>query len=1307
MRRLLYILSLLLSITFSFAQNVPAKIYPKNDIANKSPLQSLLGANEVFTAGDFPVTVITVEGSNGIYSGTGYIVVPYLADTKVKVSFNNIKLNTDKKLIEGAIETTYDPNETAVSYASAGLGETFGDAGVKEVTIDFPIGGITYSATPPPGKITITGSDGNGGTGSTVEHPGGKDYQFTDSNGNIWTVDENGTVTQGGKVAEGGASNSTNTDGVTGSGSSATVNQYTVKGIKIEWKENVSGQFAYDIAEKTKLPKDKYPSVKDSDNNTVYVPYKATVNKQTELFDAKVSITDPTLKDAKIIFKTLSIGKEIEATELNKTDTERNYQLKLVGAFDYAEEEVIAVLMPKDAKDKQQVISSFRLVHLSPKIVDVSLVPLDANSQSKLQSQGDKLNQIYKKIGINFNVKKESVLDVSAIVSGDTIGSEDADLMSTYSPQQQQINALYKGTDARYVLFVTDKKSSTGQKGYMRLNGQFGYVYNNAQDKTGAHELGHGVFKLEHPWKAYGTTQSATPLLMDYSTGEELSHLDWKQINDPAFKLYAFQSQSSGELNKYAHLALTPSGNIVDNFYQNNEQIAVTILVAKNYTIESIKYKNVDYTWNAQTKAYVNGNDKITTKKTDKTINDKVNLFRSRGDGCMYDYVLIPWNSSDEATTDVQAKIADRIKGFKDSDWTLSPLDIRDASCSNNFTQALLAQDQKDCAQNELQAGIQNLKDATKLTDAEKVVTTVNSTCMAAIRNLTYSEIESLINTIAGQTTLKEQSELAILRLMTAIKTVNYADFYTYLEKENNKILKKLVAEIDDASIYFLTDKKNYTNFIGALVTMFNQAPASLEKRWPTKADDFAKITVNLKPISYENSTQSPYFQIYTTKHNDGDYKEDTGEIVINDVYTTHTFSQGAYGSVDTDEPITTVSPLTPIILIPNGDKLPLIATALGENSLGGQMYIVPAIFLKYNSDKIRNDYIEKGVVTTLDLATIYLSGGTALATKVTWVRRAWAMAEVAGAVGNIAVNTGTVDPNSNLGKAINAYNLGMAVIGVKNLAVGGYKFAVALPENTKNLLQQNKGIRDLLVAQYTQWKTLTTNLDNLSSAEKQLVTEQEKVWKALGIWGEILDEMPVNFFENVNDIGSTFDKYNKISTTLRGEIYNYYKQQKWDKLEQLFKENKLNGGWPPANGGYKIMDDVSLTKGMKFDRYQDWFSLNKDGNPVFGGSFTSPIFDIPFSYSQRALKFAENENALYYEIEILKDLPIKGQSADVIPWFGQAGGGKQMMFKFQPKGGDFNNFQDLIDNGYIKITIKSSPNGKYNSWIGKSFIKK
>ena len=433
--------------------------------------------------------------------------------------------------------------------------QTIIDQGVKDVFVTFPIGGITYSATPPPGKITITGSDGGGGTGSTVDYPGGKDYQFKDKAGNIWTVDENGTVTQNGKVAEGGASNSTNTDGVTGSGNNATVNQYTAKGIKIVWEENSSGKYAYDTQKKTNLPVDKYPSVKDADGSPVSVPYKATVNKQTELFDAKVSITDPALKDAKIEFKTLSIGKAIPAKELNKTDAERTYQLELVGAFDYAEEEVIAVLMPKDSKDKQQVISSFRLVHLSPKMVDVSLVPLDANSDKLIDESSKKAVAIYEKIGVGLNLAKEKMLDINGLGIGNTIESGDPKLMSTYGSDQIKINNLYKGTDKRYVLFVTEKQASTGMQGYFRLNGQFGYLFGTAQQKTEAHELGHGIFKLEHPFESIGTTRGSTNLLMDDSTGEELSHLDWKQINDPAFKLYAFQSQSSGE---FSGIRLTP-----------------------------------------------------------------------------------------------------------------------------------------------------------------------------------------------------------------------------------------------------------------------------------------------------------------------------------------------------------------------------------------------------------------------------------------------------------------------------------------------------------------------------------------------------------------------------------------------------------------------------------------------------------------------------------------------------------------------------------------------------------------------------
>ncbi|WOC53146.1 hypothetical protein BPO_p0063 (plasmid) [Bergeyella porcorum] len=127
--------------------------------------------------------------------------------------------------------------------------------------------------------------------------------------------------------------------------------------------------------------------------------------------------------------------------------------------------------------------------------------------------------------------------------------------MSTYGSDQLKINSLYKGTDQRYVMFVTSKQASTGADGYFRLNGQFGYVVRKAKNKTAAHELGHGVFKLEHPWEEYGSIQSNSNLLMDYSSGEIISHLDWKQINDPKFKIYAFQKQESGE---FSEIQLTP-----------------------------------------------------------------------------------------------------------------------------------------------------------------------------------------------------------------------------------------------------------------------------------------------------------------------------------------------------------------------------------------------------------------------------------------------------------------------------------------------------------------------------------------------------------------------------------------------------------------------------------------------------------------------------------------------------------------------------------------------------------------------------
>ncbi|WP_378187310.1 fibronectin type III domain-containing protein [Aquimarina sp. W85] len=84
-------------------------ITPEIVISNQDPLETLV-INETFTAGDFPVTVKEVHGNNGSFSGWGYIVVPYLQDTRIKVSFDNIRINTEYQLLEGIVVTDYDEN---------------------------------------------------------------------------------------------------------------------------------------------------------------------------------------------------------------------------------------------------------------------------------------------------------------------------------------------------------------------------------------------------------------------------------------------------------------------------------------------------------------------------------------------------------------------------------------------------------------------------------------------------------------------------------------------------------------------------------------------------------------------------------------------------------------------------------------------------------------------------------------------------------------------------------------------------------------------------------------------------------------------------------------------------------------------------------------------------------------------------------------------------------------------------------------------------------------------------------------------
>ena len=79
---------------------------PSIDISNQNPLPQL-NSGDVVMAGDFPVTILRANNVAGLFSGEGWVKVPYLADTKIHVTYQNIKVNTDHKLIDGYFETAY------------------------------------------------------------------------------------------------------------------------------------------------------------------------------------------------------------------------------------------------------------------------------------------------------------------------------------------------------------------------------------------------------------------------------------------------------------------------------------------------------------------------------------------------------------------------------------------------------------------------------------------------------------------------------------------------------------------------------------------------------------------------------------------------------------------------------------------------------------------------------------------------------------------------------------------------------------------------------------------------------------------------------------------------------------------------------------------------------------------------------------------------------------------------------------------------------------------------------------------------
>ncbi|WP_237275721.1 fibronectin type III domain-containing protein [Tenacibaculum ovolyticum] len=533
---------------------------PEINITNNDPLPKL-GVNETFTAGDFPVITRKVTGSNGTFSGWGYITLPFLENikeiidavniltddgteekkgninigkyTRIKVTFSGISINTSYELTKGLVQTDYDPEWGGILDLDAVIDDVFGDDGETNSfdASNIDIKTVTVNAD---GAIVITTENGE-----TQIITSDKPVRITDKNGDQWTVKEDGTVIKG-KVAEGGVPTKNNTEGISSAGN---VTEISSKDVRVKFI--TSGYYSNDIHNESITSskyKKQYEFVKTHDDKEYSVLYKLVSDvssNKTDVVKAEVSFANgKTKKD--IVFKTKQ-GVKIDSSWSDNVVT-----LKLKREFEFAKDEIIATVKPKDSTKKYTVAGKLNIWHAKERSINLTLV-----SVNKANTDGVKkrINEIYNKAGINFNITTDNIkLDLDKLDVGDS------DMISNYTQGQKNIISAYKNKAKKeqyYIFFLDEdvKLSKKNVEGFMPLKRQFGFVFTQKDPgRIAAHEIGHGIFGLKHPWDQYNTKKGESTYLMDSGTsGTDFTHMDWQKLHAPGIQLYIFQGDEAGE----------------------------------------------------------------------------------------------------------------------------------------------------------------------------------------------------------------------------------------------------------------------------------------------------------------------------------------------------------------------------------------------------------------------------------------------------------------------------------------------------------------------------------------------------------------------------------------------------------------------------------------------------------------------------------------------------------------------------------------------------------------------------------------
>ena len=616
----------------------------RKDLSQEPNLR--IKAGDIVTiGGDYPMTIIdAVPLGDGWYSGRGKTRLKTIIDAPVALRFDRLRINVDNFQIDGTVEASYDEKKGKIAnldYVDDG-GKDIKPATIRmrEHKMGFTLPDIPqFIYNPKTGELETTDADGNPQT-IKVDVPENGSYErifpmlVTDSKGNSYQVSAAEHST------EEGAGDNVGSDGKKKRVQLTCervdrVGDFNPESLSRKYGyiefDRGEGKYAFDNGQEKWYKKSvKVDRFYKSVAKGYIAPWKLVPVGENDVVTAKYEGS-----------KNIDLKKVRFASEPNTAalpakfnEAEQTWTISLRSVSPGASYDVFAVY-------EGVAIGKLRVVSYAKQQHKVTLVPINEVRLDKTTIE-QSLNAIYNPVGVQFTVnvdecmrgnydwetktEKDSLLGVvgKSFLGYDKELKETPEMLNMQKTYQQEAGTL----DGVYLFVLNGAKGLEGQNkdllGEMPRKSQFGYIFTaNGYNTTSlvrtiAHEVGHGIFTLQHTFDAeYGKgTKEMTNNLLDYNEGTDLVAFQWNVMANPAV-FTIMDKANDGKLGKKGSIWLTPDWAL---FVYDNSNITGkdTTIKAPNGTIYSIKENGKFYDYITELKGFYHKGEQLQIREVDE-----------------------------------------------------------------------------------------------------------------------------------------------------------------------------------------------------------------------------------------------------------------------------------------------------------------------------------------------------------------------------------------------------------------------------------------------------------------------------------------------------------------------------------------------------------------------------------------------------------------------------------------------------------------------------------------------------------------